>query len=335
MKIRIRTLSRTLMLVLASTAMLGLTIISQKANAASHDFIILGTGGVTGVYYPAGGAICRVINRERKETGVRCSVESTQGSVANLNNMSNGELDLAIAQSDVQYHAYNGSDIFESTGPNKDLRSLFALHSEPFTVVASKKSGIITFDDLAGKRVNIGNPGSGQRATMEALMRLKGWSKNSFEQTSELSSAEQAKALCDDKIDVFVFSVGHPAGSLKEAANSCDVVMVSVSGPEVDKLVSENSFYRKSMVPGGVYRGNNEDIPTFGVSASLMTSAATDDKTVYLLVKSVFENIESMKKMHPAFNDLNPDDMIKHSSVIPVHSGAIKYFKEMMLSSAN
>jgi len=320
----------------ATKAFIGLGLFSALlathiSFAASPQFIVVGTGGATGVYYPTGGAICRMINKKRKDTGIRCSVKSTQGSVANLNAMDNGELDLVVAQSDSQHHAYHGTDGFEPSGPNKDLRSVFALHAESFTVVARKGSGIRQFDDLAGKKVNIGNPGSGQRETMEALMRAKGWSKESFSAVSELTSLEQAQALCENKIDAFVFSVGHPAGSLKEAANSCDVVMVNVGGSVVDKLIADNSYYRKAVVPGGMYRGTDRDVNTFGVSASLMASAKADADMIYLAVKNVFENLDAMKKVHPIFASLNAQSMATNDLGIPIHEGAERYYKEVGL----
>lgn len=331
MNIKKLAFSRTLASALVIAVQLGLTATSQQAQAANPQFIILGTGGVTGVYYPTGGTICRLINKKRKETGIRCSVESTQGSIANLNNISDAALDLAIAQSDSQYHAYNGSGIFENLGPNINLRSVFTLYAEPFTIVARKTSGIKTFNDLAGKRVNIGNPGSGHRETMDMLMRTKGWSKNSFSLASELNSVEQARALCDNQIDAFVFSVAHPAGSLKEATNNCDTVIVSVDGPVVDQLISDNSFYHKTVVPGGLYRGNDRDVITLGVNASLIASSRTDEETIYLVAKNVFENLDTMKKMHPAFRNLSHESMAKRNNNIPTHDGAAKYFREIGL----
>ncbi len=296
--------------------------------AADPQFIIVGTGGVTGVYYPAGGAICRTVNKERKETGVRCSVERTQGSVANLSKLGSDELDLVVAQSDSQYHAYHGTNVFESSGANKNLRSVFSLYTEPFTVVARKQSGIKNFDDLAGKRVNIGNPGSGHRETMNILMRAKGWTIGSFAIASELSSAEQARALCNDEIDAFVFSVGYPSGSLKDAANSCDVVLVAINEPIVDKLIAENSVYTKTVIPGGMYRGTESDVTTLGVRASLITSTKVNSELIYTVVKNVIENLDTVKSVHPAFKNLDAKLMAANSSNIPTHKGAEKYFKE-------
>ncbi|MBV1786709.1 TAXI family TRAP transporter solute-binding subunit [Marinobacterium sp. D7] len=296
--------------------------------AQAQDFITIGTGGVTGVYYPTGGAICRLVNKDRSEHGIRCSVESTGGSVYNLNTIRSGELDMGVAQSDWQYHAYHGSSQFEDAGAFEDLRAVFSIHPEPFTVVARADSGIKTFDDLKGKRVNVGNPGSGQRGTMEVLMAAKGWTMDDFALASELKAAEQSKALCDNKIDAMVYTVGHPSGSIKEATTSCDSVIVDVSGPAVEMLVNENPYYRVATIPGGMYRGSDADVQTFGVGATFVTSAKVDANLVYHVVKAVFENFDTFTKLHPAFANLKKEEMIKDGLSAPLHEGAMKYYKE-------
>ncbi len=301
---------------------------TAPTQAADQTFVTIGTGGVTGVYYPTGGAICRLVNKGRKEHHIRCSVESTGGSVYNLNTIAAGELDMGVAQSDWQYHAYNGTSKFKQKGPNKDLRAVFSVHPEPFTVVARADSGIKDFKDLKGKRVNIGNPGSGQRGTMEVVMGALGWTKKDFKLASELKSAEQSKALCDNKIDAMVFTVGHPSGSIKEASTSCDSVLVTVSGPEIDKLVTENAYYRKATIPGGMYRGTDSDTMTFGVGATFVTSAKVPENVIYNVVKAVFENFDQFKKLHPAFSVLKKEEMIKDGLSAPLHDGAVKYYKE-------
>lgn len=309
----------------ALVAALGL---GAAATASAESFITIGTGGVTGVYYPAGGAICRLVNKGRKEHGVRCSVESTGGSVYNLNTIRAGELDMGVAQSDVQYQAYNGTDQFKEAGPDKELRSVFSLHPEPFTVVARKESGIKTFADLKGKRVNIGNPGSGQRNTMEVVMAALGMSTSDFTLVSELKAAEQSQALCDNKIDAMVYVVGHPNGSIKEATTSCDTVLVPVNGPGIDKLVADHSYYRTAIIPGGMYTGSPDDVPTFGVAATIVSSTRTPADTVYQVVKAVFENFDDFRKLHPAFENLTKEEMIKEGLTAPLHDGAVKYYKE-------
>jgi len=301
---------------------------APPAQAAEQTFVTIGTGGVTGVYYPTGGAICRLVNKTRKVHGIRCTVESTGGSVYNLNTIAAGELDMGVAQSDWQYHAYNGTSKFKSQGPNKDLRAVFSVHPEPFTVVARKDSGIKNFQDLKGKRVNIGNPGSGQRGTMEVVMGALGWTKADFKLASELKSAEQSSALCDNKIDAIVFTVGHPSGSIKEATTSCDSVLVNVTGSAINKLVKDNDYYRTATVPGGMYRGNPEDTKTFGVGATFVSSAKVPENVIYNVVKAVFENFDEFKKLHPAFKVLVKEEMIKDGLSAPLHDGAVKYYKE-------
>jgi TRAP transporter TAXI family solute receptor len=303
----------------------------SDAKAKDTRFITIGTGGVTGVYYPTGGAMCRLVNKGRKDHNMRCSVESTGGSIYNINTIRAGELDMGVAQSDWQYHAYNGTSKFENNGPFKDLRAVFSVHPEPFTVVARKDSGIKNFKDLKGKRVNIGNPGSGQRGTMEVLMKAMGWTMKSFSGVSELKSSEQSQALCDNKIDAMVFTVGHPSGSIKEAASSCDTVLVEVSGPEVDKLVSKNDYYRTAVIPGGMYKGSDNDVKTFGVGATIVSSAKVPEKSVYEVVKAVFENFKSFQKLHPAFANLKKEEMIKDGLSAPLHDGAKMYYEEVGL----
>ncbi|SDZ92605.1 hypothetical protein SAMN05660420_00756 [Desulfuromusa kysingii] len=300
----------------------------SQAEAVENQFVTIGTGGVTGVYYPTGGAICRLVNKTRKEHGIRCSVESTGGSVYNLNTIAAGELDMGVAQSDWQYHAYHGTSKFADQGANTDLRAVFAIHPEPFTVVARKDSGIKNFVDLKDKRVNIGNPGSGQRGTIEVVMDAYGWTMDDFKLASELKSSEQAAALCDNKVDAMVFVVGHPSGSIKEATTSCDSVLVNVSGPKIDKIIADNSYYRTATIPGGMYRGTDEDTKTFGVGATFVSSAKVPEDVIYNVVKAVFENFEDFQKLHPAFAHLKKEEMIKDGLSAPLHDGAIKYYKE-------
>jgi TRAP transporter TAXI family solute receptor len=299
-----------------------------SASAAEQQFITIGTGGVTGVYYPTGGAICRLVNKNRKDHGIRCSVESTGGSVYNINTIRAGELDFGVAQSDWQYHAYNGTSKFEDAGPFEELRAVFSVHPEPFTVVARADAGVRDFAQLEGKRVNIGNPGSGQRGTMEVLMDEMGWTNDSFALATELKAAEQSQALCDNNIDAFVYTVGHPNGSIKEATTACDATLVNVDNDATAKLVSENPYYSMATIPGGMYRGTDEDTTTFGVRATFVTSASVPDEVVYQVVKAVMENFEDFKKLHPAFAVLTKEEMATASLSAPLHPGAEKYYRE-------
>jgi TRAP transporter TAXI family solute receptor len=310
----------------AAAAAVALSFAGSAATA--EEFITIGTGGVTGVYYPTGGAICRLVNKGRKEHGIRCSVESTGGSVYNINTIREGELEFGVAQSDWQYHAFNGTSKFSDAGAFEGLRAVFSVHPEPFTVVARADSGIKNFDDLKGKRVNIGNPGSGQRGTMEVLLEAKGWTTGDLALASELKAAEQSAALCDNQIDAMVYTVGHPSGSIQEATTACDSVLVTVDGPAVEGLIGDNSYYRSATIPGGMYRGTDADVSTFGVGATFVTSDKVSEEAVYAVVSSVFENFDDFKKLHPAFANLDPKAMASAGLSAPLHPGAAKYYKE-------
>ncbi|MFV8825851.1 TAXI family TRAP transporter solute-binding subunit [Thauera sp. WH-2] len=295
---------------------------------AQQQFVTIGTGGVTGVYYAAGGAICRLINKDRAQHGLRCSVESTGGSVYNVNTIKAGELDFGVAQSDVQYNAVKGQAQFADSGPVADLRAVFSLHPEPLTVLARKEAGVSTMEGFKGKRFNIGNPGSGQRATMEMLMPALGMSKDDFSLASELKPDEHGAALCDNKIDGFAYVVGHPAANIQDPTTTCGAKLVNVTGPGVDKLVAELPYFAKVTVPGGMYANNPNPTETFGVVASFVTSAKVPAETVYTMVKAVFDNFEDFKKLHPAFANLQPEHMVKDGLSAPLHEGAVKYYKE-------
>lgn len=313
---------------LIAVAMSGALLSMPPTAEAAQQFVSIGTGSVTGVYYPAGGAICRLVNKDRKTHGYRCSAESTGGSIYNLNALRSGELEFGIAQSDWQYHAYHGTDQFAQQGKFDGLRAVFSLHPEPFTLAARKASAIRTFTDLKGKNVNVGNPGSGQRGTMEVVMKAFGMQMSDFALAAELKGSEMAQALCDGKIDAMVYTVGHPSAAITEMTTTCGVDLVNVSGPPIDKLVADNAFYRKAVIPGGMYPGNPQDVHTFGVGATLVTSAAVADEVVYTVVRAVFDNLADFQKLHPAFAQLKAKEMISDGLSAPLHPGAVKYYKE-------
>lgn len=298
--------------------------------SAEQQFISIGTGGVTGVYYPTGGAICRLVNRDRKEHGIRCAVESTGGSVYNINTIKAGELEFGVAQSDWQHHAYNGTSKF-SDNPFPNIRAMFSVHPEPFTLLVRADSGITSFEGLKGNRVNVGNPGSGQRATMEVVMEAFGMGMDDFSLATEYKGSEMAKQICDNNIDAMIYTIGHPAAAIKEATTSCDVKLVSVTGAPIDKLVADNPYYRVATVPGGMYAGNPNDTTTFGVGATFVTSTDISDDVAYIVAKSVMSNLDDFRKLHPAFANLDAAQMISDGLSAPLHPGAVKAYKELGL----
>jgi len=295
---------------------------------AQQQFFSIGTGGVTGVYYPTGGAICRLVNQNRRDHGLRCSVESTGGSIYNINTVRAGELEFGVAQSDWQYHAFNGTSRFDEAGAFEDLRAVFSVHPEPFTLIVPGDSEVDSFDDLRGLRVNVGNPGSGQRATMEVVMGAYGIEMDDFAVATEFQGSEMAQALCNGQIDAMIYTVGHPAAAITEVSTTCDARLVNVTGPEIDQLIDENSYYRTATIPAGMYRGTDEEVTTFGVGATFVTSANVSDEIVYTTVKAVFDNFSDFTGLHPAFANLTEEAMISDGLSAPLHDGAAQYYRE-------
>jgi hypothetical protein len=309
-----------------SLALAALTSLSAPA-VSQQKFVTIGTGGVTGVYYAVGGAVCRLMNKSRAETGLRCSVESTGGSVFNANAIKGGELDFGLAQSDIQFGAFKGEGQFKGKA-DPDLRAVFSVHPEPFTVLARKDAGVTTFADFKGKRFNVGNPGSGTLSSMEELLKQMGWTKSDFSLAAELKADEQGTALCDNKIDGFFYGVGHPSAAIQDPTIACGAKLISLTGPAVDTLIKEHPYYAKATIPGGMYANNPNPTETYGVLATVVTSAKVADTTVYALVKAVFDNFDEFKKLHPAFAHLDPKEMIKNGLSAPLHPGAVKFYKE-------
>ncbi len=305
-------------------AVLAMGAISAQA---ADKFVTIGTGGQTGVYYVVGQSICQLVNRDTAKTQIKCNAPSTGASVANLNAIAANQMEMGIAQSDWQYHAYNGTSSFEGK-KNDKLRAIFSIHPEPFTLMARDDSAIQQFDDLKGKRVNVGDPGSGTRATMNVILAAKGWSDKEFKVASELKPSEMASVMCDNNLDAITYNVGHPNGALKEAAASCNAHLVPITGAEIDKLVADNPYYAKATIPGGLYKGTDNPVETFGVYATLVTSADVDADSVYAVVKAVFDNFDRFKRLHPAFANLKEEEMIKNALSAPLHEGAIRYYKE-------
>ncbi|WP_299235087.1 TAXI family TRAP transporter solute-binding subunit [uncultured Halomonas sp.] len=308
-------------------AILGAAMFASPAMAQDEEkFITIGTGGQTGVYYVVGQSVCRLVNR-LDDANIKCNAPSTGGSVANVNGIKSGQLDMGVVQSDVQYQAYNGTGNFEGE-PFEDLRAVFRAHGEPLTILARADSGIETLDDLEGKRVNIGNPGSGQRNTMEVVMEAKGWTEDSFSLASQLDAAEMASALADNNIDAMAYVVGHPNGSIQEATTTVDSRLIPLNGEAIQGIVDEYPYYSMSTIPGGLYKGNDEEVETFGVAATFVTTAETDEEIVYQTVKAIFDNFDRFKKLHPAFANLKPEEMVSSGLSAPLHDGAARYYRE-------
>lgn len=308
-----------------------LDFLTPLESFATTKYISFGTGGITGVYYPAGGAICRLINRGRKFHGIRCSVESTGGSVANINGIRNNTFDFGVVQSDWQYHAINATGSFSDQKPFKELRSVFSLYTETFTVAVRDDSNIKNLDDIINARVNFGPKGSGIYATMETIVAAKNWNKEAFKAITYIQPSEQPKALCNNKIDVLVYAGGNPNGVIQEAAQTCRIRIIPIDDGVINELIKNNKYYVKSVIPGGMYAGNPDNINTFGVKATVVTSEIMSPITVHNMVKAVFENFDDFKTLHPVFSTLKREEMITDGNSAPLHPGALRYYREVGL----
>lgn len=295
----------------------------------SSDFVSIGTGGVTGVYYPTGGALSKLLNERQEEFGIRASYESTAGSVFNVNALESGEMEFGLVQSDRQYQAYNGLAEWESDGPQRKIRAVFSLHAEAVTLVAAADAGIEKLSDIKGKKVNVGNPGSGQLGNSTDVLRAAGIDIETEIEAEYLDAAEAPRMLQDNRIDAFFYTVGHPSGAIQEAtAGSRKVKFIPIE--KMDSLLKQFPYYATTEIPHEVYpmASNTENIPTIGVKATLLSSTDVSEEVVYSLTKAVFENLEEFKTLHPAFQQLNPDMMLSANSV-PYHPGALRYYKEV------
>lgn len=292
------------------------------------NYITIDSGDVNAIYYPTAGAICRFVNRGRKDHGIRCTAEPTGGSVFNINAIRNNTAAFGLAQADWQFHAYNATGFFADQKPFRELRSVFSLYTQAFLIAVKKDSNIKTIDDIVGKRINMGPKLSGTNLTMEDILKLKNLSDHDFASVTYLTLSEQPKALCQNKIDAMVYFAANPNPVVQEATTECPVRIIAIEKSLIDKLIKENQFYTPTIIPGGMYAGNPNNIETFGVKATLLTTDKVSSEVVYNLTKAVFSNFDNFKTLHPVFYTLKKEEMVKQGNYAPLHPGAIRYFKE-------
>ncbi|WP_051207720.1 TAXI family TRAP transporter solute-binding subunit [Saccharospirillum impatiens] len=310
--------------------MAAIGFMSALGSAQAESSLVIGTGSVAGVYYPSGGAICRFYELDETPGG-GCDVVPTGGSIDNLAGLRDGRFSLVVVQSDWQYYAYTGQPEYEEATAFDSMRSLFSLHSEPFTILARADSGIVNFDDLKGHRVNLGQPGSGQRGTLDVLMASFGWTYDDFQRTSELAPLRQGEALCDYRLDAITYAAGHPNPAILEASQRCDTVLVPVTGDAIDRLLDQKPYYRMVNIPGGLYPGNPDPVQTLGMAATVVTTTQMPEEIAYRIVKAVFENFDTLTRLHPAFASLDPATMVNDGLSAPLHPGARRYYEEVGL----
>lgn len=302
-----------------------LAILAAANTALADNLMTFGTGSQTGVYYVVGNTACKLLSSSG--SGYKCNASTSAGSVANIRSITAGDSQFGMAESGWQYNAYNGGSIFEGKA-DKKLRAVFSVHPEYFSIITRPDTGIHNLNDLQGKRVNIAEPGSGTRATLDLLLKEKGWTHDKFALASELKTPEAADALCDGNLDAFIYNSGHPIGAVSSAVATCGAIIAPVNDPAVDKLIAAYPYYSKAEIPAGIYPTVPNTVPTFAVYATVVSSTDVPDDAVYALTKAVFDNIERFRKAHVSFAKLEPKDMITKGITIPLHPGAARYYKE-------
>jgi TRAP transporter TAXI family solute receptor len=299
-----------------------------SVEAQDRTKLVIGTGAPGGVYHPLGSAICRLINLDAGANGLRCLAETSRGSVANINALKRRKVDFAVVQADVEQAAAVGADAFAGTGPARDLRAVLALHLEAFTVVARDGSGIARFEDLRGKRVSIGDVGSGQRMTAGRLLQAFGWTKKDFSEAAELGPVEQNEELCAGRLDAIFYFVGHPNGLIQDATARCHGHLVAVEGPAIDAILKAQPYLRPVVVPRGLYEGGDADTPTFGARAVLLTRADVPEAEVAALVDAVIGHFDVFRLLLPVLADLTPTELVPAAPLVPLHPGADSAFRK-------
>lgn len=310
------------------------TIVSAaepKAGPAQRSRLItIGSGNVGGVYYPAAGVLCRLMNLGRKDHGARCAVESSSGSLDNVQDLLSGEIDLGIVQTDVQHNVVHGTGPYAGLERRSSLRALFSLHAEPVTIVGRLDAGIETFSDLVGKRVNVGETGSGTFATTVMLMRAFGLSGKDLARQFNLPADSAALALCENRIDAMVLVVGHPSRVVREVSESCAVRFASVTGKPVASLLERHPYFSRATIAPNTYVGQERSVQSLGVRASVLTTDQLPERLAYEITRATFDNQAALTRLHPAFRSLTPAMMLLGSSA-PLHKGAARYLREREL----
>ena len=310
-------------IIVSLVAIAGLLIGAPSAKAAQD--ILFGGASITGVYYQVALQISGLMNKYQGEN-YNYVGRPTGGSVFNVNAIERGAFDFGVAQSDRNWQAYHGKADWEGR-PMEDLRSVFSMHPETVMLVTRKDTGIEKVEDIKGKRVNIGNPGSGQRHNAQDVLRIYGIDENRDIRAEGLQQHEASRALVDRKVDAFFYTVGNPSAAIEEPATSVDIRMIPLNHEKIREMVDENPYYIMTNIPAGTYRGVDYDVETYAVTATVITNRNVADDVVYDMVKAVFENLEELKASHAAFRHLNPEEMLQGLSA-PFHPGAEKYYKE-------
>ncbi|MNF37017.1 TAXI family TRAP transporter solute-binding subunit [Aeromonas media] len=290
--------------------------------SAAPAYVTIGTGALNGVYYPTGGAICRLLNDDSASHGLHCTVQSTSGSIANLAALAKGDIQLALVQSDVLFHAAHGSGPFAGQAPNDQLRSLLRLHNESLTLLASATSNITTLADIEGKRVDLGSPNSGDRVTSQALLEAMGWRATDFTLPPVASPGNRLEGLCNGTLDAAFLVAGHPNQGIGDLTGRCQARLIPIEGEQIDKLLKQYPYYQRSRIGANLYPGQTSSLATFAVTAELVAKASLPEAEVRTLRDVLSRHLKQFTRLHPALTTLTPESM-QAGDILPLHPGML------------
>ncbi|WP_052211982.1 TAXI family TRAP transporter solute-binding subunit [Anaerovibrio lipolyticus] len=302
------------------------TIIALVAGCGSSDggkkFLNIATGGTAGTYYPIGGAMSEILNNEIK--GMNASAQSTGATVANINMLKEGQVDLAIVQNDITYYAANGTEMFEGKKV-ENIKGIATLYPETCQIVTLDGKGIKTIADLKGKRVAVGAMGSGAEANARQILAAYGITYDDIDEQF-LSFSEAASALKDGNVDAAFLTAGYPTAAVQDIASQNKVRLLPVEAAKADALIAKYPFYTKVTIPAGTY-GMTEPVEAISVMAMLVCSDKVDDALGYEITKALFTHLDRIQAAHAAAKAITKEGAVK-GMPIPMNAGAEKFFKE-------
>ena len=307
---------------------LSLVLLAAAPAWAEPYRLAIATGGVTGIYYQIGAAICRLLRDHPPAHAIDCRTEGSAGSIANLLSLGQDEVPLALAQADSLHDAVTGTGGFANRPPDTRLRALFSPVVETFLVLSRAGDSATQIADLKGHRVNIGPPASGTEVTFRQLMAARGWSDTDFTALLGIRSSQQAAALCGGRVDAIAFVAANPVPVVQEATFSCAARLLPLDQQFTNMIIEHHPYYVPATVPGGVYPNNPQPTPTIGVRGVVVASAATPDELVYEVTRTVFKNVTELRTLHLAFADVVADEMLHQCMFAPIHPGAARYYRE-------
>lgn len=300
---------------------------SDKAPSTSGKatYISIATGGTAGTYYPLGGAMAKIFNDNI--TGVTANAQATGASVENIGLVSKGETEVAFVQNDITYYAFTGTETFEGKEKMENIRGMAMLYPELVQIIATKNSGIKSIEDLRGKKVAIGAPGSGVEANVRQVLAAHGMTYDDLGKADFLSFNEAADQLKNKQIDAAFLTAGIPTSAVTEVAQTSDIVIVPISSAKITELAKKYPFYTEVIIPKGTYKGQETDISTAAVMAMLVVPKDLDEELAYNLTKYLFEQRQVIIDTHTRGNDINLETALK-GMPIEVHPGSQRYYNE-------